>query len=69
MKTNKNHYYSTKHFYNVAQVAAIFGVEQTTVRDWAKNKELPARKVGKQWFFPVAVIQGKKETILEGGEQ
>lgn len=46
MKTDTN-----IHYLSVEQVANVFGVEESTVREWAKKGELPAKKVGKQWFF------------------
>lgn len=35
----------------VEQTAQIFGVEEVTVRDWIKNKRIPAKKIGKRWFI------------------
>lgn len=41
----------------VNEVAEIFDVPRFTVREWAKNGDLPARKVGKRWFFDEKAIQ------------
>lgn len=35
----------------VEQTALLFGVENVTVRDWIKNKRIPAKKIGKRWFI------------------
>jgi len=40
----------------VNEVAKIFGVEEATVRDWAKKGELPARKVGRNWYFSRSIV-------------
>ncbi len=42
---------------SVEAVALMFGVEETTVREWAKNEDMPARKIGKQWFFSRRLIE------------
>ena len=37
---------------NIDEAAEYFGVKPATVRDWIrKGKEIPARKIGKQWKF------------------
>jgi len=37
---------------NIEEAAEYFGVKPATVRDWIrKGKEIPARKIGKQWKF------------------
>jgi len=48
--------YKNKRILRVNEVAKIFNVEEATVREWAKNKELPAHKVGKSWYFSRASI-------------
>jgi excisionase family DNA binding protein len=40
-----------KCFLNPAQAAALLGVSEKTVRDYAKRSIVPARKLGKHWRF------------------
>lgn len=35
---------------DIKQIAKIFGVKETTVRTWARQKKIPAFKIGKGWF-------------------
>ena len=37
--------------YTVEKVAKLFGIREYTVREWIKRNYLPAKKIGKQWFF------------------
>ena len=36
---------------NVKRVAALFGVSEATIRNWARSGELPAIQVGSQYRF------------------
>jgi len=42
--------------YNVKQVALIFGVMESTIREWAKAGKIPTNKIGKRWFFEADAI-------------
>lgn len=42
----------TKEYLTSEEVATKFDVPEQTVRDWATNGHLIARKVGARWFFP-----------------
>lgn len=69
MKTTNN-----KYILNISEVAILFKVEEATVREWAKKKQLPARKIGKQWFFnrqAILGLQGESDAkkILGEGSQ
>ena len=41
---------------SVKEVSLIFRVSEITVREWAKRGDLPAKKVGKKWFFHKASV-------------
>lgn len=43
-----------------AEVAALLGVPQSTVHQWARQGTLPSRKLGKRRIF----IRQKIETLL-----
>ena len=61
MKDDTNRY-----VLGVEEVAEIFKVNSTTVREWAKSGELPAQKVGKQWFFnkqAILGLQGERDAL------
>jgi len=45
---------------NITQVSKLFGVEETTVRNWARNKMIPGYKIGKSWFFNRARVLEKQ---------
>ena len=37
---------------NIEEAAEYLGVKPVTIRDWLrKGKDIPARKIGKQWKF------------------
>ena len=37
---------------NIDEAAAYLGVKPATIRDWIrKGKDIPAKKIGKQWKF------------------
>lgn len=40
-----------KKYLSVAEVALMFGVKKLTVRQWIKNGEINATKIGQKWFF------------------
>ena len=67
MRTHKNTQMLTSD-----QVAEMFGVEEATVRSWAKKGALKARKIGRNWFFNKSYIfekQSVEDAIgLVGGE-
>lgn len=42
--------------YTTQQVASMFGVEDKTVRGWAKKGIIPTKKIGKRWFFEEKVV-------------
>lgn len=67
MKTTNN-----KYILNISDVATLFKVEEPTVREWAKKGELPARKIGKQWFFnkqAILGIQGESDAKMILGNE
>ena len=45
-------------------VALIFGISDSTVKRWVTNGTLPARKIGKLWFFNKSEIK----SLLQGGD-
>ena len=46
--TNEN----TEKWISIEGVANYLGVKASTLRDWInKDKDIPARKIGKQWKF------------------
>lgn len=40
-----------KKYLSVGEVALMFGVKRLTVRQWIKNGEINATKIGQKWFF------------------
>jgi excisionase family DNA binding protein len=54
-----------KEVLNTVEAAAFLGVSAFTIREYAKKGMIPARKVGKRWFFYkpdlVAWIRGKED--------
>jgi excisionase family DNA binding protein len=52
-----------QNYLSVKDVSELYGVEETTVRDWANNKELVAEKIGKQWFFPKDQFEPKSKIV------
>ena len=50
---------------NIDEAADYLGVKSGTIRDWIrKGKEIPARKIGKQWKFK----RSKLDTWIESGK-
>lgn len=42
----------TEKWVNIDEAAEHLGVKPVTIRDWIrKGKDIPARKIGKQWKF------------------
>jgi excisionase family DNA binding protein len=46
----------TREVLNARGAASLLGVHEKTVRNWAADGLLPARKVGKRWFFARDVL-------------
>lgn len=55
--------------YKTKDVADLFNVDEMTVRRWVESGELPAVKIGSQWFFNEKDILKRLNTKREGGEQ
>jgi len=41
----------------VEEVATLFQVKEATVREWIKEKRIPAKKIGKRWFVSSEVVK------------
>jgi len=54
--------------YTVEQVAKLFNVPKFTIREWAKDGQIPCRKVGKRWFFEEKAILEHLNTINKKNE-
>lgn len=44
-------------YYTVPEIAALFHVEDISVRDWINSGRLQATKIGRQWRVPAAELQ------------
>ena len=51
IKTNKN-----SNILKVGEVAKMFDSNEFTIREWAREGKIPAKKIGQQWFFHLEVI-------------
>ena len=40
----------------IPDVAELFKVDTDTVRRWIQKKQIPAQKIGGQWFFDLEII-------------
>ena len=40
----------------MAQIAVHLGVNERTVREWIKQKDLPGKRVGRDWKFDVEEV-------------
>lgn len=64
----------TQTIFTVEDIAKMFGVKETTVREWVSKGRIPGFKLGKRWFFKedtvVEFINGMmQETIAEEGPE
>lgn len=42
---------------NIEEAAEYLGVKPATIRDWIrKGKDIPAKKIGKQWKFKLSEL-------------
>ena len=48
---------------SIEEVADHIGVTKDTIRNWIKNKTIPAHRVGKLWKFKLSEVD---EYILSG---
>lgn len=60
--------------YTVEDIAQMFGVKNTTVREWVSKGRIPGFKLGKRWFFQeeaiISFINGNmQETVAEEGPE
>ncbi len=65
---------TNKKVYSTKDISEMFGVKESTVREWAIKGSIPAFKIGKQWFFNddcVADVIYKRiqETVQEEGAE
>lgn len=43
--------YDTEKWLSLVEIAEYVGVSKDTIRNWIKNRGLPAHKVGRLWKF------------------
>jgi excisionase family DNA binding protein len=41
---------------SIGEIAAHLGVNKDSIRNWIKNKNLPAHKVGSLWKFQISEV-------------
>ena len=45
-----------KNWISIAETADYIGVSKDTIRNWIKNSQMPAHKVGRLWMFKKSEI-------------
>ena len=45
-------------WYSLEEIAEHVGVSQDTIHRWIRNKDMPARKVGRLWKFKLTEVDG-----------
>ena len=49
---------SESRWFNATRAAAIYGIEPHTILDAIQRGEVPARRIGRQWFIPAWFVEG-----------
>ena len=54
---------TTKVAYNIAEVAGLLGISETSAREGARRGEIPSKKVGHRILVPVVAFNKWLESI------